>query len=236
MRWEFTPDEFLYAWQQLGADRNPIPLSLRPSVVWRDEWEEIERELRRRLPVLEDPDLLPVLRTAADPDMSLILIGSRRHPLRACGAVTANIGVTMVQRPGPEPAVGGNVIIEVGSPGFVPKVFAAVSGNQPAGRHPSMVESWGRLQEDHPVVGLVRDESSILDRMRSLLAAPRVGSGHIEILCDRRAARPLPPRYLSWFDVEGDGRYVYTRRHGDFLIDPCSADEVRRSLARLMEA
>ncbi|WP_280491061.1 ESX secretion-associated protein EspG [Nocardia asiatica] len=235
MRWEFTPDEFLYAWGQLGADRNPVPLSLRPSVAWRDEWEKIERALRQRLPVLEDPDLLPVLRTAADPDMSLLLIGKRKHPMRAYGAATANVGVTLAQRPGPEPAVGGNVVIEVGSPGLVPKVFAAVSGNQPAGRHASMVESWDRLQDTHSVVGLVRDESSIADRMRQLLIAPRAGYGHIEIRWDHRTKRPQQ-RYLSWFDVEGDGRYTYTRRYGDFHIDPCSADEFRRSLARLMQA
>ncbi|WP_280240708.1 ESX secretion-associated protein EspG [Nocardia abscessus] len=234
MRWEFTPDEFLYAWRQLGADRNPVPLSLRSSVVWRDAWEEIERDLRQRLPVLDDPDLVPVLRTAADPDMSLILIGKRKQPLRAYGAVTANVGVTMVQRSGLQPDVGGNVVVEVGSPTLVPTVFAALSGDRRAGRVARMVESWDRLRHNGHAAGLVGDEATVADRMRNLLAAPRVGDGHIEFRGDRRAGQPPPSRYLSWFDVDGDGRYIYTRCYGDFHIDPCGTDDFRREIIRLM--
>ncbi|ATL71171.1 hypothetical protein GZH49_27845 [Nocardia terpenica] len=81
---------------------------------------------------------------------------------------------------------------------------------------------WERLQDNTPVVGIVRDDSSTVDRMRRLLAAPRTGHGHIEVRIGRHAARPSSPRYVSWFDVEGDGRYTYTRRYRDFRIDPCS--------------
>ncbi|ATL65555.1 ESX secretion-associated protein EspG [Nocardia terpenica] len=234
MKIEFTPDEMIFAWGQLGLDRWPAPLALRSSVAWQRQWEEIERDLRLRLPVLQDPDLVPVLRTAADPDMSLIMIGTRKRPLRAYGAVTANIGVTMVQRPGPEPDVGGNVVIEVGSPGLVAKVFAAVAGNQPAGRASGMVETWERLQDNGASAGFVV-EQTVASRMRELLAAPRIGYGHIEIRPERRSPRPQPPRYVSWFDVDGDGRYTYTRRYGDFHIDPCSTTGFERLITRLME-
>ncbi|MBF6062819.1 ESX secretion-associated protein EspG [Nocardia terpenica] len=236
MTFEFTADKFFYAWRQLGVDRWPVPLAIRPSAAWRDDWETIESELRQRLRVLEDPDLLPVLRTAADPDMSLVMIGARKKPLRVYGAVTANVGVTLVQRPDPGPDRIGNVVIEVGPPALVPKVFAAVAGDQPAGRHTAMVETWERLQDNTPAVGSVRDDSSTADRMRRLLAAPRTGHGHIEVRADRHAERPSSPRYVSWFDVEGDGRYTYTRSYGDFHIDPCSTGRLQQRIGRLMGA
>jgi hypothetical protein len=235
MRWEFTQAEALFAWGRIGWDRIPVPLVFRPSVSSQEEWEAIEYELRLRFPVLDDPDLLPVLQTAADPDMSLVMVGARKKPLRAYGAVTANIGVTLVQRPGPDAESGGNIVIEVGSPALVPKVFAAVAGGQPAGQRKGMVETWERVQDGQPVTGLISDEPTIAERMRDLLAAPRTGQGHIEVQLDRHSSRPRPARYISWFDVDGDGRYTYTRRYGDFHIDPCGTDRLRQLIARLMD-
>ena len=235
MKWEFTPAETLFAWEQLGWDRIPAPLAVRPDVSSLDEWARIENDLRERFPVLDDPDLVPVLRTAADPEMSVMMIGARKHPLRAYGAVTANVGVTMVQRPGPEADTGGNVVIEVGAPQRVSQVFAAVAGDRPAGRVRNLVETWERVQDERPAVGFVSDQPETADRIRELLTEPRTGDGHIEIRLDRHEPRQRSPRYISWFDVDGDGRYTYTRRYGDFHIDPCGSDDFRRMIARLME-
>ncbi len=234
MRWEFTQAEILYMWDQMRWDRIPTPLIIRPEVTLQDQWNAIERELVQRLPVLDDPDLLPVLRTAADPDMSLVMVGARKNPIRAYGAVTSTIGVTMVQRPGTDPDAGGNILVEVGPPRLVSKVFAAVAGRQPAGRHVAMVESLDRLGDEQPQSWMVRNEPLIVDRMRELLTAPRISNGHIEILPDRHESRRRAPRYVSWFDVEGDGRYVYTRQHGDLHIDPCSPERFKQLIARLM--
>ncbi|MBF6330540.1 ESX secretion-associated protein EspG [Nocardia transvalensis] len=235
MRWEFTQAEFAYAWDQLGSDRYPAPLVVRPEVSSQLAWETLKSELRVRFPVLQDPDLLPVLRTAADPDMSLIMIGARKRPLRAYGAVTSNIGVALVQRPGADDESGGNIVVQVGSPALVPKVFAAVAGDQPAGSHGPLVESLRRLEASTQSAGSVRDQPSAVERIYRLLDAPRVGQGHIEVEPDRHLDRRRPSGYFSWFDVEGDGRYTYTRRHGDFHIDPCSTEVFRTTIGRLME-
>ncbi|MQY22913.1 ESX secretion-associated protein EspG [Nocardia macrotermitis] len=234
MKWEFTPAELLYAWGQIRWDRIPAPLAVHPTVASQDEWEAIDQELRGRLPVLQDPDLLPVLRTAADPDTSLTLVGARKNPLRIYGAVTEDIGVTMVQRAGPTPDSGGNIIVQVGSPALLPKVVAAVVGEAPAGRHRAMVETWERVQDEWPETWMVTDQPPLADRMRSLLAAPRSGHGHIEVRLDRHADRPHPPRYMSWFDVHRDGRYTYTRQYADFRIDPCTPDRFHRILTRML--
>ncbi|PPJ33646.1 hypothetical protein C5E45_04710 [Nocardia nova] len=231
MKWEFTQAEFMFAWDQLGLDRFPAPLTVRPEVGSQLEWETLEHQLRLRFPVREDPDLLPVLQTAADPDTSLVMVGFRKKPLRAYGAITANIGVSVVQRPGPEPETGGNIVVEVGTPDLVARVFAAVAGKQPAGATKPLVDTWERVQDPGPVSALVHDSPAVAHRIRTLLSAPRTAHGHIEIRVDRRSTRPFPPRYVSWFDVENDGRYTYTRRHGDFHIDPCG--ELDRVVVRL---
>lgn len=233
MKWEFTQAEFMFAWDRLGLDRFPAPLAVRPQAGSRAEWDALEQQLRLRLPVLEDPDLLPVLRTAADPDTSLVMVGFRKKPVRAYGAVTANIGVSVVQRPGPDPETGGNIVVEVGNRDHVARVFAAVAGKQPPGNTKSLVENWERVQVSGPVKTLLRDQPTTADRIRTLLSAPRTGHGHIEIRTDRRSECPFPPRYISWFDIDGDGRYTYTRRYGDFHIDPCAA--LDRTIGRLVE-
>ncbi|AHH20527.1 EspG family protein [Nocardia nova SH22a] len=230
MKWEFTQAEFMFAWDRLGFDHFPAPLVVNPPVQSQAEWQAIEKQLRLRLSIFEDPDLVPVLRTAADPETSLVMAGFRNRPLRAYGAITSNIGVSIVQRTGPHPESSGDIVVEVGSPSLVARVFAAVAGNRVAGRHPAMVETWERVQDGEPV-----GENSVADRIRCLLSAPRTGHGHIEVRVGRKNARPHPPRYLSWFDVDGDGRYTYTRRYGDFRIDPCDSDRFRQAVGHMTE-
>ncbi|MGW0056555.1 hypothetical protein [Nocardia nova] len=234
-RWEFTQAELLYAWGQLRWDRIPAPLIVAPEVASMEQWDLMESELRLRFPVLQDPDLLPVLKIAADPDMSLTLVGRRGRRLRAYAAVTSDVAVTMVQRIGTDPDTAGNILVRVGSPALVPKAFAMVAGDCPAGHVSSMVEAWERIEDDRPASWMVRDEPLVADRIRELLARPRTGFGHIEIRPDRHTDRPRPPRYISWFDVEGDGRYTYVRRYDDFHVDPCNTQRFQKLLSRLME-
>ncbi|MGV9821169.1 ESX secretion-associated protein EspG [Nocardia xishanensis] len=235
MRWQFTPDEFIYLWTAIGSDRYPAPLSLLASARWRHEWEAIEHNLRERLQVLDDPDLLPVLRTAANPDTSTVLVGTRKHPLRAYGAVIADIGVTMVQRAGTDHRHGGAVIVQVGSALLVPKVLTAVAGDCRPGHATSMVETYERLRHQPSANDWASAEPTTAQRMRQVLAAPRTAHGHIEVRTERRAENPPPPRYLSWLDVDNDGRYIYLRRYNDFHIDPCSSEGLRLGLTRLMD-
>ncbi|MBO0853837.1 MAG: ESX secretion-associated protein EspG [Nocardia sp.] len=234
MRWEFTPAEFLYCWEEIGWDRIPIPLAVYPDIDSEDDWQRLRGELRSRLPVTDDPDLLPVLRVAADPDISIAMLGTHRGtPLRVYGAVVTTVGVTMVQRATADPATGGNIIVQVGSAELIPKVCAAVSGETARGRRQPLVESVERLR-DTSDDWMVRDEPSVADRIRDLLAAPRTSEGHIEVRADRHADRPWPPTYMSWFDVTDDGRYTYAHRHGDLQITPCTPDRFRHTITRLM--
>ncbi|MBB5914767.1 hypothetical protein BJY24_003634 [Nocardia transvalensis] len=223
----------MHVWNETGKDRYPFPLKLISAVRWQDDFARVAQELRERLPPGGDPDLSAVLRVAANPAVSLVITGKRRRPLRAFGAVDTTVGVTMVQRPGPTDEFGGNVVIEVGSPAIVYKVFAAVLGNVPAGSRPAMVESLDRIRTS--LESWTGTKESVTDRMRRLLHAPRSGSGHIEVLCGLQSPRPYPPQYLSWIDVEGDGRYIYREQHNDFHIEPCSQQTIHREIARMAQ-
>ncbi|WP_227998647.1 ESX secretion-associated protein EspG [Nocardia australiensis] len=233
MRWEFTPDEFMHIWRETGVDRYPFPLRLIASVRWEDEYEQLTRQLDRSLPLHADPDLSAVLRVAADPATSLALTGSLKRPLRAYGAIDTDIGVTLVQRPGPTPDFGSNILVEVGTAAMVPKVFTAVLGNVPPGRHPAIAEDVDRLRTG--LESWTGTKETTADRVYRLLRAPRSGAGTVECLRNPRGTRPPAPEFLNWFDIDGDGRYLYHREHNDFHIVPYGQAEIRREITRLTQ-
>ncbi|MFI6363449.1 ESX secretion-associated protein EspG [Nocardia sp. NPDC050630] len=233
MKFEFTPDEFMHIWRETRSDRYPFPLRLIASVRWEDEFDQLTRELDRRMPLHANPDLSAALRVAADPRIALTLTGTRRRPLRAFGAIDADIGVTLVQRPGPTPDFGGNVVLEVGTAAIAAAVFTAVLGDVPPGRHPAVAEDAQRLVDDLESWTGLKEAAS--DRIYRLLRAPRSGSGTVEILRGLRDSHPAPPEYLNWFDIEGDGRYHYRHQYNEFHITPCDQSAIRREITRLAQ-
>ncbi|MEV5839652.1 ESX secretion-associated protein EspG [Nocardia sp. NPDC052112] len=233
MKFEFTPDEFMHIWRETRSDRYPFPLRLIASVRWEDEFDRLTNELDRRLPLHGNPDLSAALRVAADPRIALTLTGVRRRPIRAFGAIDADIGVTLVQRPGPTPEFGGNVVLEVGSAAIVPAVFTAVLGDVPAGRQPAVAEDVQRLVDDLESWTGLQETAS--DRIYRLLRAPRAGSGTVETLRGLRDSHPAAPEYLNWFDIDGDGRYHYRHQHNEFHITPCDQPTIRREITRMAQ-
>ncbi|RDI64354.1 ESX secretion-associated protein EspG [Nocardia pseudobrasiliensis] len=233
MKWEFTPDEFMHVWKETDKDRYPFPLSLYSSTEWQSEADRLAEQLRHRLPPGRDADLSAVLRVASNPAVSLCVTGTRKRPIRAYGAIDTTVGVTLVQRPGPTAEVGGNVVIEVGSPAIVPKVFVAVIGNVAAGRHPAMVESFDRIRLD--LESWTGSKESVTDRMRRLLKSPRAAVGHLEVQQAVNTTRPHPPQYLSWIDLENDGRYLYFQQHNDLHIEPCSTERLLHRITQMAQ-
>ncbi|WP_336086311.1 ESX secretion-associated protein EspG [Nocardia sp. SSK8] len=230
MRWEFTADEFLYVWGETGLDRIPAPLTVVPSVRWRHEWDDLAAELRVRLPVARDPDLSAVLRLAAAPELAVTVVGARNDKsIRLYCAVTHRSAVALAQLPGS--SAGRTVVVRTGNPESVPVWVSLFAGERRAGTAPPMTESVDALTTPTQAVTLDYGEASTADRVHDLLAAPRSGAGHVEVV----RGRPGSPggRYLSWFDVAEDGRYAYRYRHGDLMIEPCSTTRFEKILARM---
>ncbi|MGW1743801.1 ESX secretion-associated protein EspG [Nocardia sp. NPDC001965] len=232
MKWEFAPDEFMHIWQETGRDRYPYPLEVRSSVRWEDEFQRLVARIATTYPRGGDPDLSGALRIAADPEHTLTLSGSRRHRIRAYGGFAGNTAVTIVQFPGTSTDFDGKFVIQSGSPEIVPRIFLQILGELPMGTRPPLVESIDRLRDTYEVWNGGRPQPA--DRMRRLLKAPRAGSGFLEARHRLWDPDPPPPRYLSWFDVVDDGRYIYRHRFQDFHIDPISHAELRRELDRLV--
>ncbi|MFC6010209.1 ESX secretion-associated protein EspG [Nocardia lasii] len=230
MSWQFTPDEFIYVAQEFGADRFPTPLRLLSSTRYRSEWDALAATLRARIPVRDDPDLLPVLRTIFEPEITVEVMGERRGAIRAYGAIVSDIGVAVVQRPGASPDRGGDLTIRVGSVSIVARMVGAMAGRCGAGSAGRLVESMVRLHGRDPGDSWTSGRSRASIRMRELLAAPRTSSGHVKI------GRKGPARYLSWFDVRGDGRYLYSRRGDDLYVDPCGDQQFIDGLRQLIGA
>ncbi len=207
MKWELTPDEFMHIWRETGADRYPFPLRLIASVRWEDEFFRLTIELEQRLPLGGDPDLTAVLRVAADPERSLALIGTRRRPLRAYGAIDTDIGVTLVQRPGSTSDFGGDVVIEVGTAATVPRVFAAVLGDVAPGDHPPLAEDTNRLLDSFESWNGTKETTS--DRIRRLLSPPPLGFRNHRM-------RPRPTQFTQPRVAE----LVRHRRRRPILVSP----------------
>ncbi|MFF2083623.1 ESX secretion-associated protein EspG [Nocardia sp. NPDC058176] len=233
MRWEFTPDEFMYVWGEIGADRIPAPLVVVPSVRWRDEWDALVANLRQHLSVRDDPDLSAVLHLAASPDTAITVIGTRGDPIRLYCAVIQQSAVALAQMPGSTAEVGGNVVIRTGTAESVVSWVARFAGDRPAGSTPKMTESVDVLHSPAQALGLDYGEVSTTDRMHELLTTPRSGQGHIEVVRGHHGDDPAR-RYLSWFDAEGDGRYVYRYGRGLLAVEPCSSARFDRIVSRLI--
>lgn len=236
MRWRFTSDEFIYVCHEFGADRFPPPLSVVSSTRYESDWAAVESACRERIPVRQDPDLMAVLRTVFDPETSVEVVGRRGDPIRAYGAIVTDIGVGVVQYPGPDDDRGGDVSIRVGSVDLVPWMVSTVAGRCVAGRQGRMVEQLAHLQDPRSGASWASSGRPGAVTMRRLLAADRSGGGHVKISRGRRGADPASPRYVSWFDVRDDGRYVYSRRGEDIHVDPCDDKQLEdgvRSLLRI---
>ncbi|MGW0182224.1 ESX secretion-associated protein EspG [Nocardia sp. NPDC003345] len=231
MKWEFTPDEFIHVWKQTGRDRYPYPLELRSAARWEGEFRLLAARIETAFPRGTDPELAAALGVAADPESTLTLSGSRRHRIRAFGGFSGTAGVTVVQFPGVDTDFDGKIVVEIGPADLVPRVFLQILGEVPKGSRPPLVESIDRLRETHELWNGGKPQPA--DRMRRLLKAPRSGSGFLEARHRLRDPSPPPPRYLSWFDVAADGRYIYYHQYQDFHIVPISHEEMRREIDRL---
>lgn len=234
MKWEFSPDEFMHVWKETGRDRYPYPLELRSAARWEDEFRLLASRIETDYPRGADAELAAALGVAAAPEATLTLSGSRRYRIRAFGGFAGAAGVTVVQFPGVDTDFDGKIVVEIGPATLVPRVFLQILGEVPKGSRPPLVESIDRLRETHELWNGGKPQPA--DRMRRLLKAPRAGSGFLEARHRLREPVPPPARYLSWFDVAGDGRYVYGHRYQDFHIAPVSPADLRREVERLLTA
>lgn len=163
-----------------------------------------------------------------------MVIGARAQPLRLFCAARDQTTVALAQLPGHSSDVGGNIIVRTGTATSVPGWIAHFAGPSAAGGHPAATIRVADLRARRQAVGLDYGEVSTNDRVRRLLSEPRSGYGHIEVEENRRGTDGPARYYLSWSDVEGDGRYLYRYRRDDLTIEPADAQRFSRALTRVL--
>ncbi|RMI30795.1 ESX secretion-associated protein EspG [Nocardia stercoris] len=231
---EFTPDEFLHVWSETGLDRYPAPLVLRGSTPLQADRDRLAAELHTRLPLGGDPDLTRILRAAADPDSVVTLTGHTARPMRVYAAVTAGFGVVLAQRSTADPVYGGNVLVETGPAGIIPKIFTTIAGGPVrAGRGAALVENVDRMRAEEEA-GWAGIRETTGQRMRRLITGPRDGLGCVEVRHRVRSEHPHTTLQLHWIDVPGDGRYTLRALHHELHVTPCDEPTLRREIARLI--
>ncbi|MFE3545952.1 ESX secretion-associated protein EspG [Nocardia sp. NPDC059177] len=115
--WELTPFEFWVAWETLGRDRMPWPLTFSAGVETQVEFDQQCRIAAESLmtKIGSDESLYHALHALAHPDLRVELFGhrfdGRTRMVRACGATESNTGVVAAQIPGEEYGKGGDILI-----------------------------------------------------------------------------------------------------------------------------
>lgn len=234
MSWEFTVDEFAHVWNaETGSDRCPFPMRMRSAARWESEYERLRADAAKKWPPGADPDLSAALLHGVNPAAALTLLTTTGIPIRAYAARTGDRGMLVRQLPaGPDPS--GKVIVYAGAADIVAKGFAHFLGDMPPGGRGPLIEDVDRLTDHFD--GWHRSPDTVAERIRKLAAAPRLGAGYIEAKLSLHTDRPHPARYLRWFDVKDDGRYLSYRKHGDLHIEPADKDAVVHAITALATA
>ncbi|MFE9784405.1 ESX secretion-associated protein EspG [Nocardia salmonicida] len=137
--WELTPFEFWVAWETLGRDRMPWPLTFTAGV---ETQVEFDLECRRAADTLiakmgTDESLYHALHALAHPEIRIELFGhrldGRTRMIRACATTEASNGVVAAQLPGPEYGQGGNILISLRPAHAITTRLLAILPKTPAG-------------------------------------------------------------------------------------------------------
>lgn len=224
MSWAFTADEFAYVWRsETGTDRYPFPVAAHSAAREERDHTSLARQAAQRWPAGADPDLTAALRHAARPQTAMALFSSTGPTVRAYGARSGARGV--VVRQGPDHGVE----VFSGGAGMIARAFAAFLGEQPPGGAGHLIEDVDRVAAHFE--SWQRSSDSTTARMHSLASADRVAAGYIEARTG--ASDRLRSRYLTWFDVRDDGRYLSYHRFRDLHIEPANKDRLIDAISAL---
>ncbi|MFC9892187.1 ESX secretion-associated protein EspG [Nocardia sp. NPDC127579] len=137
--WELTPIEFWVAWETLGRDRMPFPLTFAAEVET-----QVEFDLQRRAAadallsrMGSDDSLYHALHALAHADVRIELFGyrydGRDRMIRACAARESTNGVVAAQIPGPNFGDGGNIRVDLRPAHAIVSRLLSVLPDVPAG-------------------------------------------------------------------------------------------------------
>lgn len=227
MRWTFTPDEFAHVWRETELDRYPAPLHIIETAPTADAARKLRAELNERLPLRSDPDLSVALRIAATPTSHVKVIADDTFRMLGC-AVNAT-AVVMSQT-----APSSTVHISLVTTKALSRVLAQQLPHVPAGKVRQASAPLTDLADGGPLEVLVDPaRRPAADPVRAVIAARRTRTGHIGVFTGLDRAHAPKPQYVSWIDVEADGRYL-VKSSADVEILSAPAAVVVAELERML--
>ncbi|WP_405180118.1 ESX secretion-associated protein EspG [Nocardia sp. NBC_01377] len=144
MTWDLTPLEFWVAWETLGRDRMPFPLTFRAAVETQVEFDRQRRDAARVLAerMGDDDSLYHALHAMAHPDIRVEMFGYRRdgrdRMIRACAAIESDAGAVAAQLPGFEFGTGATIRVDLCSAQATVKRLLSVLPDIGPGRAPAI--------------------------------------------------------------------------------------------------
>ncbi|WP_194819993.1 ESX secretion-associated protein EspG [Nocardia sp. XZ_19_385] len=236
--WELTPIEFWVAWEALGRDRMPFPLTFAAEVETQVEF-DIQRKaaaesLMRTMG--DDDSLYTALHALAHADVRIELFGYRHdgrdRMVRACAAIESGNGAVVAQKPGAAFGVGGNIRVDLRPAQAVVQRLLTVLPDTAPGSGPS--------------INIHRDELHRPKRINSYRLSPseqavRQLKRPFRTYAELRVA--TGPSLNGWeeggtqiyvIDYRDDGRYLI-REDERIQAIPATADRLRTEITRLMD-
>ncbi|MBF6353309.1 ESX secretion-associated protein EspG [Nocardia higoensis] len=238
MTWTITPLEFWAAWETLGRDRMPFPLSFRAEAETLVEFDRDRRAAATGLVARmgSDDSLYHALRAIAHADVRIEMFGYRRdgrdRMIRACAAIESDAGAVAAQFPGRHFAEGGNLRIDLCSPQTVVSRLLSVLPSTPPGRGP--VVDIHRDEFNRPAAprshrrSVGEHATRLLTRAFHAYAEIRVDTGPA---LDGSTDKGVQVCVVDYVD---DGRYLI-RESDRIEAIPARADRIQQEVQRMVD-
>ncbi|QNG19316.1 ESX secretion-associated protein EspG [Rhodococcus triatomae] len=238
-RWRLSPLELLVAYQHMGRDRLPFPLSFRGDAQTMQEFAEMRRTAAQSVLAQFDDNLHRVLAVLAEPVAQVIACGldDGQQLIRVRGGVDRTIGTVAEQFPGPDREAGGDVLLSLcrrehlGS-----RIADALPTAPPGAKRPPPVHR-SDLAEDGGAV--LRSAGYVSPRSEALrfYRRPHTGTGEVTVAdgtwIDGRVAGK--GEMFRWIDFVDDGRYL-VRGEDPITAVPGSPEALAQQIATMVDA
>jgi hypothetical protein len=222
MTWNWDPDTFATHWFTEANDQMPAPLRYRSRFPTLEELDAHRVAVRASCDSDERQRIGLLMHTVSRCDMRVEIIGStvRHHQgdgtthkqYRIVGAYTSHYAAVLFQTA--MHGEFGDIRADLLRPASLPAaISAAIPQCVPGTAPPSTFHLDDVKPPTAPQSSYFADDSRGVEhrRFRRIADRPMDGGGHAVLRLGDYHARPNRHRFIQWFDIAGDGRYVEQR-------------------------
>ncbi|MFD4368454.1 ESX secretion-associated protein EspG [Rhodococcus sp. NPDC058521] len=242
-RWRLSALEFVVAWEHLGFDRLPTPLSFLGTAETAAEFETHKAAAARTLLSKGDDNLHRALTVLAEPLAEAVVCGvdnrASENLVRIRAGVDRTVGAVVTQLPGHTREAGSDVLLSLQRRTEVGEALAQSLPTAPAGKGKGLTVHRSDLG-NRGDGSLMRSAGYVSPRAEAIRFFDRPHTMFGEVLVrasPRREGRTeAAGEVLQWIDFADDGRYVI--RNADTIAAVSAspyvvAREVQRMLTRV---